>query len=225
MPYRRGKVDDITPDKLLDWLVKPFEKAIVALVERFKDHPYKFYTETDMHCYLYHRLHRGHFNDLYRTAEGRTTSLLHKEYPTNAIYGRNDDKTLREDKKGRRGHFDISVWDPRYISTLDHRKQKVLIAAELALNECGTSSVHTLNDATKLAGPTNEIQYGYLLYFVRDSTDYRRNERRIRQELDDAATRVSVVFCRAETSNRKQTETWYGGNWLTAPISSRKESV
>jgi hypothetical protein len=55
MPYRPGP-----------WMSRPqrnwsstFERAIGSLgslVQRFRNHPYVLYTETDMHCYLYHRL-------------------------------------------------------------------------------------------------------------------------------------------------------------------------
>lgn len=168
MPYKR-------PNGLLnrDSLVRQFEKAIKNLVNRFRNHPYAFYTETDMHCYLYHRLYAGGtFNGLHKTADGHDTILLHKEYPTVARYRRQDGRQLKNDPTGRRrGAFDISIWDPQYIATANHRKQKVLIAAELALNECATKSVHTINDATKLADPQNEVQHGYLLYFVRDNPD------------------------------------------------------
>jgi len=194
-------------------LVPQFEAAIRSLVRRFRTHPYAFYTETDMHCYLYHRLYAGGLvNGLYRTAEGRDTILLHKEYPTVARYQRGDDGRLEESAQGRRrGAFDISVWDPRFIGEREHRKQKVLCAAELALNECGPRNPHTLNDATKLAGPTNEIRYGYLLYFVRDSSDYRRNEKEIWTNLEDAAQRVRLVFAHVDGDSKPKPQ--YLGAW------------
>lgn len=194
-------------------LVPQFEAAIRSLVRRFRTHPYAFYTETDMHCYLYHRLYEGGLvNGLYRTAEGHDTILLHKEYSTVARYQRGDDGRLEESAQGRRrGAFDISIWDPRFIDEHEHRKQKVRCAAELALNECGPRNPHTLNDATKLAGPTNEIRYGYLLYFVRDSSDYRRNEKEIWKNLEDAAQRVRLVFAHVDGDSKPKPQ--YLGAW------------
>lgn len=194
-------------------LVPQFEAAIKSLVRRFRNHPYAFYTETDMHCYLYHRLYAGGLvNGLYPTADGHVTILLHKEYPTVARYRRGEDGKLEESAQGRRrGAFDISIWDPRFIAEREHRKQKVLCAAELALNECRPRNPHTLNDATKLAGPTNEISYGYLLFFVRDSKDYKRNEKVIWDNLEDAATRVRVVFARVEGNSKPKPK--YLGDW------------
>jgi hypothetical protein len=144
--------------------------------------------------------------------EGRDTILLHKEYPTVARYQRRLDGTLEESVEGRRrGAFDISIWDPRYIGEREHRKQKVLCAAELALNECATGNPHTVNDATKLAGPTNEIKYGYLLFFVRDNPDYERNREEIWENLNDAAKRVRVVFTRVEGQSKPKPQ--YLGSW------------
>ena len=180
---------------------------------RFRNHPYAFYTETDMHCYLYHRLYAGGLmNGLYRTYDGHDTILLHKEYPTEARYIRRDDGKLAESPVGRRrGAYDISIWDPRFIEERKHRKQKVLCAAELALNECGAKSRHTQNDSTKLAGPNNEIRYGYLLYFVRDSTAYWRNKEVIWEDLKNASRRVRVLFAQVDGENKPKPQ--YLGDW------------
>ncbi len=48
MPYQRS-----TDASSHHELVAAFEGAIRNLVRRFRNHPYAFYTETDMHCYIY----------------------------------------------------------------------------------------------------------------------------------------------------------------------------
>ncbi|MCL4325093.1 MAG: hypothetical protein M1144_06515 [Candidatus Thermoplasmatota archaeon] len=208
MPYRR-RTEPPPPQEL----VPKFEAAIKSLVRRFRNHPYAFYTETDMHCYLYHRLYSGGMeNALYRMVDGRETILLHKEYPTIARYQRLKDGKLQESATGRRrGAFDLCVWDPRFIAQQEHRKQKVLCAAELALNQCGPGNLHTVNDATKLAGPTNEIKYGYLVFFVRDDPNYERNEIEIWQNLNDAALRVRIVFAMVNGTDKPKPQ--YLGSW------------
>jgi len=194
-------------------LIPLFEGAIKSLVRRFRNHPYAFYTETDMHCYLYHRLYAGGLlNGLYRTSERRDTILLHKEDPTVARYMRLLDGRLQESDEGRRrGAFDICMWDPRFIGHREHRKQKVLCAAELALNECRTGNLHTVNDATKLAGSRNEIRYGYLLFFVRDDPDYERNKDEVWAHLNEAAKTVRVVFALVEDDSKPKRK--YMGEW------------
>lgn len=208
MPYRRPSAPPPP-----ECLVPKFEAAIKSLVRRFRNHPYAFYTETDMHCYLYHRLYSGGVaNGIYQTADGRDTILLHKEYPTYARYTRRENRTLQESDTGRRrGAFDICVWDPRFIGQHEHRKQKVLCAAELALDQCRPGNPHTINDATKLAGLTNEIRYRYLLFFVRDDPDYERNKEEVLHNLNDAADRVRVVFAMVRGTDKPKPV--YLGAW------------
>jgi hypothetical protein len=208
MGYRRPK---LPPD--LKILILQFEQAIKSLVRRFRNHPYAFYTETDMHCYLYHRLYAGGtFNGLFRTKDGHDTILLHKEYPTLARYSRRSDRTLVNDLNARkRGRFDICIWDPDFIRGLPHRKQRVLCAAELALNECDAKSVHTLNDATKLVDPSNEVKYGYLLFFVRDEIQYKNNNDKIWKELREASKQLRVVF--AHVNGNEKPKPVYLGSW------------
>lgn len=195
MPYRR-----LAATAPAEVLVPKFEAAIKSLVRRFRNHPYAFYTEADMHCYLYHRLYAGGLeNGLYQTFDKRDTILLHKEYPTVVRYSREVDGHLRESGDGRRrGAFDICVWDPAYIAGREFRKQKVLCAAELALNETRAGNLHTINDAAKLSGKANEIRYGYLLFFVRDDPKYKANKEEVWKNLNEAAKRVRVVFAQVD---------------------------
>ena len=96
-------------------LVQITESAIDNLITTFKATPYFFYTENDLHCYLYtqllNRLPKEEW--LCKTADGKDTILLHKEYPTKERYSR---KALKEGlEKGSRGHFDLSIWNPSKI--------------------------------------------------------------------------------------------------------------
>jgi hypothetical protein len=118
---------------------------------------------------------------------------------------------IESDLGRRRGAIDISIWDPAYIGAREHRRQKVLCAAELALNECGASNPHTFNDAMKLAGAANEIRYGYLLFFVRDDPAYKRNQHAIRAGLVDAAKSVRVVIAQVDGASKPKPE--YLGAW------------
>jgi hypothetical protein len=208
MPYHRPPTPP-SPGQL----VVQFEAAIKGLVRRFRNHPYAFYTETDMHCYLYHRLYAGGLvNGLYPTVAGKDTILLHKEYPTEVRYRRRDDGRLEKSATGRRrGAYDLCIWDPQYVGSREHRKQKVLCAAELALNETGPGNLHTINDTTKLAEHGNEIRYGYLLFFVRDDPTYEPNKDLIWTQLTDAAQRVRVAF--AMVDGNKKPKPQYLGAW------------
>ena len=92
-----------------DWIFEEVTSAIRVLVEKFIEMPYFFYSEQDMHAYLYHKLISGKLGEFFvETHFGDRSVLLHKEYPTLQIYpGR---------RGGRRGHFDLAIIDPEYAS-------------------------------------------------------------------------------------------------------------
>jgi len=92
-----------------DWLFEEVGSAIRALIEKFIEMPYFFYSEQDMHAYLYHKLISGKLGEFFvETRSGDRSVLLHKEYPTLRIYPRR--------RRGRRGHFDLAIIDPEYAS-------------------------------------------------------------------------------------------------------------
>jgi len=141
------------------------ENCIGKLLAKFKENPFFFYTESDMHCYLYHFLLQDEkLQRKYLTKDGMPMILLHRGYPTVGRYVRKEG-LLRASKKGRRGHFDLAILNPDSIDKYTLKTQKTLIAIEMALNE---GEKHFMNDYTKLNDERNRILYGYLLFFVRD---------------------------------------------------------
>jgi hypothetical protein len=162
-------------------LVQITELAIDNLITTFKTAPYFFYTENDLHCYLYTQiLNRLPMKDwLCKTADGKDSILLHKEYPTKERYSR---KALEEGlKKGSRGHFDLSIWNSEQVGRRFLRasspksfgeEQQTFIVIEFDLNEGNASlddAFHHLKwDRIKLKSKKNEVEHGYLLVFARD---------------------------------------------------------
>lgn len=162
-------------------LVRITEKAIEELIEAFKATPYFFYTENDLHCYLYHRIYSKLPPEDWQceTEDEKSSILLHKEYPTKQRYRAKDLKEVISG--GRRGHFDLSIWNPEETegklfrvrrSTDFKREQQTFIAIEFDLIE-GNDSLHQAVhhfkwDLLKLRGAGNEIEHGYALVFVRD---------------------------------------------------------
>jgi len=162
-------------------LVQITESSIDDIITAFKVTPYFFYTENDLHCYLYTQL----LNKLLmegcfcKTADGKNSVLLHKEYPTKERYSR---KALKEGlERGSRGHFDLSIWNPTKTeeklfrvkrSTEFKREQQTFIAIEFDLvegNDNLDQALHHLQwDLLKLRSKKNEVEHGYLLVFVRD---------------------------------------------------------
>ena len=70
-----------------DWIFDEVSSGIKALIERFTQTPYFFYSEQDMHAYLYHRLISSKLGEfLVKSCFGDETVLIHREYPT--LHGR-----------------------------------------------------------------------------------------------------------------------------------------
>jgi hypothetical protein len=59
--------------------------AIRRTLNKFRENPYYFFTESDIHSYLYHCLHSSHFEIV---RENRRIYLVHREYPTNFRYSK-----------------------------------------------------------------------------------------------------------------------------------------
>jgi hypothetical protein len=161
-----------------DQLVKTVEVAINSLVQAFVCDPYLFYTENDLHCFLYHEmLNRLPIEELAcRTKDGRQSFLLHKEYPTKLRYSA---KGLCEKGSGARGHFDLCFWNPEETenrlfrvqnSTDFMSEQQTFLAMEFDLIEGNRnldSAFHHFKwDLLKLR--KNEVEHGYQLVFARD---------------------------------------------------------
>ncbi len=120
------------------------ETGITELINAFLERPYMFYTESDLHCFLYHSLYRLGLNSTCQCKmnDGLVESiLLHKEYPTKGRYRRRNNSESTIENRGARGHFDIAIWDPvltehRQIrAPIGKGEQRTLAAVELSLNE------------------------------------------------------------------------------------------
>ena len=115
-------------------LLNEYTSRVASCLERlgrkFVRHPHLFYTESDMHGYLYYLLYAGRtFKGLIETMDGRKTILLHKELPTIGRYTRNIQGLLVPSEKGRRrGCFDIAIINSLDSEKYDFKHQKALIA-------------------------------------------------------------------------------------------------
>ena len=151
-----------------DWVFEEIGAGVKALVDRFVEMPYFFYSEQDMHAYLYHRLISGRLGSLLiDTSFADRSILVHREYPTLHVYGR------------KRGHFDLVVIDPIHASESHWRMQvrappyaghRLKAALEFSLNAIGTTKLdltHFKKDLRRLTDPENKVERGYLLFFVR----------------------------------------------------------
>ena len=153
---------------LLDEYSSRVTFCLERLGRKFTRYPYLFYTEADMHCYLYYLLYAGRtFKGLVETVDGERMILLHKELPTIGRYIRDSQGLLVPSQKGARGHFDIAIINGPQSKTYDLKHQKALIAVELGLDE---DIKHFKNDLAKLTDPRNDVNQGFIAHFARDKT-------------------------------------------------------
>ena len=123
------------------WIFQDTASAIKALIERFIEKPYFFYTEQDMHAFLYHKLISGKLGEYFvETSSKDQTILVHKEYPTLNKYVGLARRT--------RGHFDLAILNPlhaseshwrRYIKEPPRSRHAPQVAIEIGLNEVGNT--------------------------------------------------------------------------------------
>jgi len=140
--------------------------CLERLGRKFIRHPHLFYTESDMHCYLYYLLYAGRtFKGLIETIDCEKTILLHKELPTIGKYTRDSQGLLVPSEKGARGHFDIAIINRLLSKGYDLKHQRALIAVELGLDEDIT---HIKNDLVKLTDARNDVKQGFIVHFARE---------------------------------------------------------
>ena len=93
--------------------------AIRQTINKFREHPYYFFTESDIHSYFYYCLYSSKYEV---DRDGKRIYCVHREYPTNFRYSKAE--LLKEEctepyplntRHGRRGNFDIAVLNPDFI--------------------------------------------------------------------------------------------------------------
>jgi len=173
-------VKEAVPVVSKEQLVQIAETSIDHLITAYSSEPHLFYAENDLHAFLYQDiLNRLPIkNWKCRTLDGKLSILLHEEYPTKQRYS---EKHLKENvPRGKRGHFDLCIWNPENTSgrrfrvtqsTKFEEEQQTFVAIEFDLLEHNDSldqAVHHLKwDLMKLKSVKNEVEYGFSLVFVR----------------------------------------------------------
>jgi len=102
-------------------------KAINKTINKFRENPYYFFTESDIHSYFYYALYSSKHEE--QTADGKKIYCVHREYPTNFRYNKKEllDNAILEPCElegilGSRGHYDMAVLDPEFIKNINSEK-------------------------------------------------------------------------------------------------------
>ncbi len=186
-------------------LVVITEATVRNLVDTFKERPWLFYTESDLHCYFYKQIFNIYSSEQWhcKTVNGQESLLIHREYPTKERYSR---KLLHEGlEKGSRGHFDLTIWNPEKteerVIRADNQnfghEQHTFIVVEFDLEEKNSDvdfALHHLSwDLMKLKSQKNQVEHGYLLVFGRN-WNYRDEFLKKAQKLASKEENVAIIY-------------------------------
>ncbi len=200
------------------------EQSISVFKDKFLESPFSFYTESDMHCYLYKELSFGFMeeHDVKIGNKDKTvqTTLLHNEYPTLSCYYKskagvliryNKEKNKKPNFRPTRGRFDLAIIDPD--SPGNFKKKRTSIAIELSLNkdmDKDNKLIHLTNDCEKLTDKENGVDQGYILHFIRTEElsktlqnrlpELRKNIDEFKQNLDQ---KVKFLYLETNKPNKK----------------------
>jgi hypothetical protein len=94
------------------------KKVIKKTINKFRENPLYFFTESDLHSYFYSSIYSS---KLEVVSNNKRICLIHREYPTNFRYYK---KNLVQNaflepyplalKKGGRGHYDMEIINPKF---------------------------------------------------------------------------------------------------------------
>ncbi len=94
------------------------KKVIKKTINKFRENPLYFFTESDLHSYFYSSIYSS---KLEVVKNNKRICLIHREYPTNFRYYKK--KLIQDDflepyplaeKKGSRGHYDMVIINPKF---------------------------------------------------------------------------------------------------------------
>ncbi|MFC1735521.1 hypothetical protein ACFL1X_05350 [Candidatus Hydrogenedentota bacterium] len=97
--------------------------AILKTINKFREQPYYFFTESDLHSYFYHCLYNSKLECVRN--DGKRVCLIHREYPTNFRFRKRDLNNANcevfalKGRKGDRGNYDFAVLNPEFVINED----------------------------------------------------------------------------------------------------------
>lgn len=160
-------------------LSKVLRDSINNLIETYLDTPQFFWKEYDIQSYLYYLLLKSR-KFVIEDPELKKVLLVHREYVTPDKYKKNGDFLEKVmDRGGRRGNFDLVVWDPDNKWESHSSKYKIWAGIEIKFEsnvDNGRSPStrkkiipNVYNDYRKLTdkNKNTKIEERYILYFVR----------------------------------------------------------
>jgi len=161
---------------------KLIEDCIKTLIEKFKECPRYFFSESDIKSYLYHLLiSKESLKQEYSTKSGYLIGVVHTEYPV------------------IKGFFDLVALDTQSVNQLSITKQKILCGIEIGLDQKYEHFMKDYSNFTPDAG--NEVSLGYVLHFIKG---YNADWAKVVEAVEEAArTNDCSLIKKVETDEVK----------------------
>ncbi len=192
-------------------------RVIWKTANKFRENPYYFFTESDIHSYFYYCIYNTKMEFI---KDGKRIYLVHREYPTNFRYRKKDllndnyvPPPLKK-KVGARGHYDLAVLNPHFVekaatcediinknvSLLEKRikatnEDELLAAIEFkyVIKDSKNFESEVLNDLKKLEiAKKHGVEKAYCLVFcnIEDCSVVRN----IKKIIEHAPSEINAVF-------------------------------
>ena len=195
--------------------------GIRKTINRFREQPFLYFTESDIHASLSKDIMAGNSDILVlgNTKDERTiiktpVSLVHHEYPTNFRFKRDvllnecDDENLGnvgiKGNCGGRGHYDLVVLDPNFIERLfeSHKKD--------GLSEILKNIINKDNQRSVARNSTLDIIYAIEVKFIhifnsgnkQMQDEVRKDNCKLKRAIVEKHCRkaINLVFCSFESN-------------------------
>jgi hypothetical protein len=169
-------------------------KAIKKTINKFRENPYYFFTESDIVTYMCQSLYCTRL-EVPRCNDPRKVYLVHQEYPTNFRYIKEDlllpnYKTLPLDgsERGKRGNYDLVVLKPEFAAN-----------SELTFRDIVNKHIYDLKERKPI---DDELLFAIeFKYIINSSINFKDEIEKDNKKLEFARKHgnsihaVNLVFC------------------------------
>ena len=178
-------------------------KAINRTINKFREHPYYFFTESDIHSYFYHSIYSSKYDAL--TKDKEKIYCIHREYPTNFRYKKSE--LLNEDfkkpydlseGKGDRGNYDIAILNPKFVE--DANSKEDIVNKSVKLLEIRSKDNKNFNELLFA------IEFKYVINNSKKFVDEVKMDNKkllFAKDFGGAIEAVNLVFCNVDFKYKK----------------------
>ncbi len=176
-------------------------RAINKTINKFREHPDYFFTESDIHSYFYHALYSTNHEEL--TKDDERIYCIHREYPTNFRYKKSEllNKNYKKPynlslREGKRGNYDIAVLKPEFIKNANSKQD--IVNKSVKLLEIRTKNNKNFVKSKELLFA---IEFKYVINNSEKFVDEVKMDNKkllFAKDFGGAVEAVNLVFCNVD---------------------------